>query len=214
MTSVWMGVKLGERARRRGTVTRDGGAEPAAIDSEALFRRYASFVASFLYRLGTHLAEIDDLVQDVFLTAHHRGGYRPGAASPTTFLARLALEANLARRRRDSRWHAARSDEAARATVGPPPADPGQALSAKRAAEQFELALQGMDPGRRVVFILFELHGESCESIAAGLGLKLGTVHSRLHAARRAFREAVSRNEHRDDEEGKRTPALQARGAA
>jgi RNA polymerase sigma-70 factor, ECF subfamily len=195
-------------------VTQDGGPEAAAIDSEALFRRYASFVASFLYRLGAHPAEIDDLVQDVFLTAHHRGGYRPGAASATTFLARLALEANLARRRRDNRWRAARSDEAARATVGAAPEDPGQALSSKRAAEQFDLAVQRMDPGHRVVFILFELHGESCESIAAGLGLKLGTVHSRLHAARRAFRTAVARGERRDGEEPKRVPALQARGAA
>jgi RNA polymerase sigma-70 factor (ECF subfamily) len=50
-----------------------------------------------------------------------------------------------------------------------------------------------MDPGQRAVFILFELHGESCEAIAAGLEIKLGTVYSRLHAARRAFRAAASR---------------------
>jgi RNA polymerase sigma-70 factor (ECF subfamily) len=58
-----------------------------SIDSETLFNRYARFVASFLYRQGARGADIEDLVQDVFLTAHRKGGYRVGVASPTTFLA-------------------------------------------------------------------------------------------------------------------------------
>ena len=175
----------------------------AATDSEALFRRYAPFVASFLHRLGTKPEEIDDLVQDVFLTVLKKGGYRPGAASTTTFLARIALEARLGKRRKDSRWLAARSSDAASAMVGNHFTDPGQALAAKQAARRLELALRSMDADHRAVFILFELHGESCESIAAGLEIKLGTVYSRLHAARRAFRAAAARaiaDDGKDDE--------------
>jgi RNA polymerase sigma-70 factor (ECF subfamily) len=52
-----------------------------------------------------------------------------------------------------------------------------------------------MDSGQRAVFILFELEHESCASIAAGLELPLGTVHSRLHTARKTFREIVTRRE-------------------
>jgi RNA polymerase sigma-70 factor (ECF subfamily) len=68
-----------------------------------------------------------------------------------------------------------------------------------------------MDAGHRAVFILFELEGESCESIAAGLEVPIGTVYSRLHAARRAFREHAARRARgagRDDPEDR--PMLQA----
>ena len=168
------------------------------MDSDSLFRLYASFVASFLYRQGARGADIDDMIQEVFLTAHRRGGYRPGVASPTTFLAHIALEANLKRRRGDGRWQRSRSDEATVATQGAGPSDPAQARAAREAARRLQSALDSMDPGHRAVFILFELEGESCDSIAAGLELPVGTVHSRLHTARKAFRESVARSERRD----------------
>jgi RNA polymerase sigma-70 factor, ECF subfamily len=201
-------------------VPQDAPGKDVSIDSETLFKLYASFVASFLYRQGARGADIDDMVQDVFLTAHRRGGYRPGAASPTTFLAHLALEANLKRRRGDGRWQRSHSDEASAATSGCGPADPAQAMAAREATRRLQAALDAMDAGHRAVFILFELEGESCESIGAGLRLPIGTVYSRLHAARRAFRESVARGERR--EEGaprryayeERTPMLAAKEPA
>jgi len=169
------------------------------VDSETLFKRHAAFVASFLYRLGARESEIDDLVQDVFLSAHRKGGYAPGPASPTTFLARLALEARLAKRRNESRWRRNQREDVALATVGTRPQDPSGAFAEKLATMKLQRALEAIEPGRRAVFVLFELVGESCESIAAGLGLRVGTVHSRLHAARKAFRAHVARTQDKDD---------------
>ena len=40
--------------------------------------------------------------------------------------------------------------------------------------------------------MLFELEGESCDAIAAGLAIPVGTVHSRLHTARREFAAAFA----------------------
>nr|WP_276603309.1 sigma factor-like helix-turn-helix DNA-binding protein [Nannocystis pusilla] len=54
-------------------------------------------------------------------------------------------------------------------------------------------ALDTLEEGKRAVFILFELEGESCEAIAAGLGIPIGTVYSRLHKARKLFMEAHAR---------------------
>jgi RNA polymerase sigma-70 factor (ECF subfamily) len=176
----------------------DSRAAPVSIDSETLFNLYARFVASFLYRQGARGDDIEDLVQDVFLTAHRKGGYRAGAASPTTFLAHLALEANLKRRRGEGRWQRSHSNEATVATVGAGPSSPSDALAARESARRLQAALDEMEPGHRAVFILFELEGEACDSIAAGLRLPIGTVYSRLHAARRAFRESVTRSERRD----------------
>ena len=39
--------------------------------------------------------------------------------------------------------------------------------------------------------ILFELEGESCPALADAFDVPVGTVYSRLHAARRAFEQAV-----------------------
>jgi RNA polymerase sigma-70 factor (ECF subfamily) len=72
-------------------------------------------------------------------------------------------------------------------------------LVAKDAARRLQSALDAMDPAHSAVFILFEIEAESCESIAAGLGVPVGTVHSRLHAARRAFRKSAALSEPRDD---------------
>ena len=157
------------------------------IDSETLFKRHAGFVASFLYRLGVADADLEDLVQEVFMTAHRKGGYLPGAASPTTFLARLALEQRLSQRRREARWQTARNESLAGATTGSGATSPEQELAVRRAAHGLQRVLEAMEPGVRSVFVLFELEGEGCEAIAAGLGIKLGTVYSRLHRAREAF---------------------------
>jgi RNA polymerase sigma-70 factor (ECF subfamily) len=176
----------------------DSRSPSVSIDSETLFKLYARFVASFLYRQGARGADIEDLVQDVFLTAHRKGGYRAGSASPTTFLAHLALEANLKRRRGDGRWQRSHTTDATVATVGSGPSGPVDALAAEEGARRLQAALDDMEPGQRAVFILFELEGEPCDSIAAGLHLPVGTVYSRLHAARRVFRESVTRSEHRE----------------
>jgi len=165
------------------------------LDSETLFRRYAEFVASFLYRLGAPLCDVEDLVQDVFVTAHNRGGYKPGSASPKTFLARISFEARLAHERRNKRWRTTRLQELAAAVVGNAPEDPERALDCARAADKLESALDAIEPGMRAVFVLFELEGESCAAIADGLGLKLGTVYSRLHTARSKFLAAVRSHE-------------------
>jgi RNA polymerase sigma-70 factor (ECF subfamily) len=166
-----------------------------ALDSETLFCRYASFVASFLLRLGAPPGEVEDLVQEVFLTAHRRGGYRPGSASPRTFLARISLEARLAYQRRDARWRTAHRGELAEKITGSESDDPERVLDGKRAAGELQRVLDAMEPGARAVFILFELQGESCVSIAAGLDLKIGTVYSRLHKARSKFLDFVRENE-------------------
>ena len=74
--------------------------------------------------------------------------------------------------------------------VSPPPYPLAETAQALR---RVQTAIEAIDPDRRGVFVLFELEGESCEQIAAGLGIPIGTVHSRLYAARREFKAAMDR---------------------
>lgn len=189
-------LKLSLPALSNPAVTSESRADisDARIDSATLFKRHANFVVSFLHRQGVRGADLDDLVQEVFLSAHRKGGYRPGPASPTTFLAQLALQENLKRRRRSLR---ARLSDAASALAlsGRPPTGPADSLSLKQAHDLLSESLERMDSGQRAVFILFELEQESCASIAAGLEIPVGTVHSRLHTARQTFRQVLARLE-------------------
>jgi RNA polymerase sigma-70 factor (ECF subfamily) len=162
------------------------------IGAGVLFRRHAAFVASFLVRLGVDRSEVDDVVQDVFMIAHRRGGYRPGAARPTTWLADIALRVN-ANRRRGQRRSRVSADMGPVEHAVDPGSTPGEALQLRQSLDRVQQALSVLDEEKRAVFILFELEGESCDSIAAGLGVPVGTVYSRLHGARKQFAKAHAR---------------------
>lgn len=163
-----------------------------ALSAEELFRRHASFIAGFVMRLGIAREEIDDVVQEVFLTAHRKGGYAPGPARPTTWLAEIALRV-VSTHRRTQRRRRVSPDEAAVERAVASGATPFEAAARAQALARVETALAGIDVDRRAVFVLYEIEGESCDSIAHGLRIPLGTVYSRLHAARRDFQKAYRR---------------------
>ncbi len=164
------------------------------VTPEALFRAHARFVASFVTRLGCAREDVEDAVQEVFLTVHRRGGFEPGAARPTTWLAEIAIRV-VSTQRRSARRRRATADEEAVAVAASPDASPLEAAEQRAALERVDRALASLDVERRALFVLFELEGESCESIAEGFGVPVGTVHSRLHAARKAFALAYARIE-------------------
>jgi RNA polymerase sigma-70 factor (ECF subfamily) len=157
------------------------------LDGGALFRAHAAFVAGFLIRLGIERREIDDAVQEVFLIAHRRGGFVAGPAQPATWLGAIALRvASGLRRTRKRRPPEAEVDLEAQ-DEGPTPFD---AAATAEGWDRVQQALDTLSLEHRAVFILYEIEGEPCESIAAGLGIPVGTVYSRLHAARRGFQQA------------------------
>ena len=156
-----------------------------------LFKEYAAFVASFLYRLGVEPADVDDQVQEVFVIAHRKGGYRSGEATPRTWLGAIAVRvaSHYRRSRRRRREDIDETALAAAASIG---RSPEEAASAAQGLSRVQRALESLDVGHRAVFLLYELEGESCQDIAASLGIPVGTVYSRLHHARRAFTQAHS----------------------
>jgi RNA polymerase sigma-70 factor, ECF subfamily len=164
-----------------------------AIAAAELFRQHGQFVARFVIRYGVSLADIDDVVQEVFLIAHAHGGYRSGPAKPTSWLAAIAVRVATTHRRKLRTRAFARGNEELvddACDLGP---TPEVRVALDREMLRLHAALQSLPPEHRVTFILFELEGEPCGSIAAATGVPVGTVHSRLHIARRRLREALSR---------------------
>ena len=156
------------------------------LDAEALYRAHADFVARFLLRLGAQGQDVPDLLQEVFLVAHRRGGFIMGSAKPTTWLAEIAFRVASDRRKKTKR-KLEDADTDSIALAAGPGATPGDAAEARQALGRVQQALDALTAEKRVVFVLFELEGESCDAIARALGIPVGTVYSRLHAARREF---------------------------
>jgi RNA polymerase sigma-70 factor (ECF subfamily) len=162
------------------------------VDTEALFRSHASFVARFLYRYGVAVDELDDAVQEVFLVVHRNGGYWPGPATETSYLASIAVRAASTHRRR-VRARRERSTEVAPDEVISAVRDPVQMLETHESLVRLQAALDRLDPDLRAILILVELEGESSKAVAASLRIPVGTVYWRLHRARKTFRSIVER---------------------
>lgn len=159
------------------------------MGSEALFRQHAPFVARFLTRFGIPRGDQEDLVQEVFLVVHRLGGYEPGPALPTSFLASIAFRAAVTHLRKRRTRSFVRVDGVATAAASAP-GDPASDLEARESLRRVQAALDSLEPDHRLAFVLFELEGQPCDSIAAALGVPVGTIYSRLHSARRQFRRA------------------------
>ncbi len=163
---------------------------PELLSSGELFRRHARFVTRFVMRLGVGREDLEDLLQEIFLVVHRNGGYAPGPAKPTTYLAGIAYRlVRTERRKRRSRAFVELDDE--RVLVACTHEDPESTAFRREDLRQLQAAVDALDEDKRTVFVRSELEGESVVSIARCLGIPLDTAYSRLKAARRLFRESV-----------------------
>ncbi len=160
----------------------------AAEASARAFVEHAGSVARFIRGLGVRPRDLDDLVQQVFLSAHEKGGYRPGEASERTWLLRLAWYAVISHRRQQRR--ATMSDtEAEPWSEAPQP----RTVEARERLTQVQRAMQTMPDEHRATLLLFDVQGFSAKEVAQALEVPVGTVHSRLHGARRKLAAALAK---------------------
>jgi RNA polymerase sigma-70 factor (ECF subfamily) len=183
----------------------DRGDRTVAIGAEELYMAHADFVAAFLGRLGASGAEVEDMQQEVFLIAHRNGGYRPGPARPTTWLAEIGARVYANARRAKARAEARRSECEPDATAAPHD-DPERHAERRAGAERMAKALATLDDRQRALLLLFELEGVPCAELAEVFGVPRGTIHSRLHAARQRLREAWERLESETARSPRRRP--------
>lgn len=142
-------------------------------------------------RLGVPRHSVDDVVQEVFITASRRhADIREGQERRFLIGTAVRVSANY-RTRACVRHEVAQGDWLDRASCSAPSAE--QLLIEKRAREQLEQALDGLPAQQRSVFVLYELEGFSVAEIAELLDLPTGTAASRLARARARFSQCVAR---------------------
>lgn len=156
------------------------------LSVEELFVAHAAFVAGFAHRLGVRRAEVDDVVQEVFMVAHRKGGFVEGPARPRTWLGAIALRVCRSRRRSAARRRED-YDGVALQHAESQGQSPAHAAEVAESLANVQRALDVLDVEHRCVFVLYEIEGETCSAIADALEIPLGTVYSRLHYARERF---------------------------
>jgi RNA polymerase sigma-70 factor (ECF subfamily) len=156
---------------------------PERIGAEELFRRHAGDVGRFFRMLGIRGPTTEDLVQQVFLIVHRKGGYDAGPAKPMTWLRAIAVRVAADFRRGERRRRLDADDQALEEATSQA-ASPEEAAMSQEERGGLSRALASLSFDHRAVFVLFELERESCDSIARILSIPIGTVGSRLSAAR------------------------------
>jgi RNA polymerase sigma-70 factor (ECF subfamily) len=154
-----------------------------------LYDRYREPVRRFVARATSDADDVDDLVHATFLAAAKSAGRYDGRPSCRPWL--IGIAAQLLRRRRQSFGRFLAVVSALRG-VRPTAADPSAALQARSDVER---ALVGISEAKRITLLMAEVEGLSCAEIAAALGIPIGTVWTRLHAARRELRRVLEEAE-------------------
>jgi len=163
----------------------------------AIHEAHADFVWRSLQRLGVPESDREDALQEVFVVVHQRLASFRGDSAVTTWLFGIAIRvAGRFRRRAHLRREEPTEDPALHAPVEAG-AEPESLALAREARAELERVLDELEPEKRVVFVMFELERRDCPAIAEELGIPVGTVYSRLHAARAKFQEAALRHRKR-----------------
>jgi RNA polymerase sigma-70 factor (ECF subfamily) len=155
-----------------------------STDVRQIFEAHGDFVWRALARSGVRDADLRDATQEVFIIVARKLGEREGSSTMTTWLYGIAIRVAANYRRKAHRRHEELSDEPPERIGGD---DPESALAQEEARVRLARILDELPEDQRIVFVLYELEEMACPEIASSLGIPLGTVYTRLRAARAGF---------------------------
>ena len=169
------------------------------LDVTAIHAAHADFVWATLQRFGVRDADLEDMLQEVFIVVHRRLDSFDGVSRITTWLYGICMRVAAAHRRKAHVRRERAVEEVPEENMDRTGQEsPEEAAMRKQGRERLEEILDSMDLERRAVFVMFEVEELSCDEIAALSGVPVGTVYSRLHKARKEFESALSRIKARD----------------
>lgn len=167
-------------------------AEAPEATVEGIFHDQGRFVFRFLRRLGVPDADIDDVVQDVFVVVHRKLPQFDPQSSLRAWVYGICLRsAATYRKRRRSRQELTTGEE-----IDAPDessASPIETLDAQKGREILDGILRALPDDKREIFILYVLEELSMPEVALVLGCPLQTAYSRLYAARKLVEDAIRR---------------------
>ncbi len=168
-------------------------AEPAAeVPSwDEIVAEHSARVYRLAYRLTGNRHDAEDLTQEVFVRVFRSlHTYTPGTMAGWLHRITTNLFLDGARRKQRVRFDALLDGAAERLPSALP--TPEAAQLDQMFDADVEAALASLTPDFRAAVVLCDVEGLSYEEISDVLGLKLGTVRSRIHRGRTQLRQALA----------------------
>ena len=161
---------------------------------DEIVRTHSARVYRLAYRLTGNPHDAADLTQDVFVRVFRSlSTYSPGTFEGWLHRITTTLVLAQVRRKQRIRFDALADDAGDRLASQEP--GPAQVYDDTHLDDDVQRALDALPPDFRAAVVLCDIEGLSYEEIAATLGIKLGTVRSRIHRGRAQLRAALA---HRD----------------
>ena len=169
-----------------------------AADKESTVSQWAEIVeehSTRVYRLAYRLTgnkhDAEDLTQEVFIRVFRSlDSFVPGSFEG--WLHRITTNLFLDRVRRRQKFRFDGFAEGAEERFAGPDPSPEHAIHDANLDPDVEHALSSLSEEFRVAVVLCDMEGLSYEEIADTLGVKLGTVRSRIHRGRQQLRNALA----------------------
>ncbi len=166
-----------------------------------LVRRVLPRLLGFFRRLGAEASIAEDCAQEVFLKVYRARANYTARARFTTYLFHIARNhwIDVYRHRKAApatvsvEALAGREGERRPEFQGPSP-EPSEALRHRELREALARAVATLGPEQHEVFVLARVENMRYQEIGQILGIPVGTVKSRMHAAWRLIREALARD--------------------
>ncbi len=173
----------------------DGGQSWVPPSWDEVVREHSARVYRLAYRLTGDPHEAEDLTQDVFVRVFRSlDSYRPGTFEGWLHRITTNLFLDRVRRRQRLRFDALTEELAARLPLRSTGSDPEQVYEMRHLDSDIQAALSALPPQFRAAVVLADIEGLSYEEVAQTLGVKMGTVRSRIHRGRALLRQSL---EHR-----------------
>ncbi len=157
---------------------------------------YQDRVYGLAYRIMGEPASAADATQEAFISAFRKlNSYRGGQFK--SWLYRIVTNACYDELRRRKRRPADSLEDLAPESADPPPQLVSQSESPEDHAQRMELSraiedcIRALSPEHRTLVVLRDVEDLDYQSIAAAIGLELGTVKSRLSRARARLRDCL-----------------------
>ncbi|GAB3592108.1 RNA polymerase sigma factor SigE [Angustibacter peucedani] len=188
------GDAMGDAADGRAYASFDasGSPEPWTPPSwEDVVTQHSARVYRLAYRLTGNQHDAEDLTQEVFVRVFRSlSSYTPGTFEGWLHRITTNLFLDGVRRKKRIRFDALAED--AHEKLPGREADPSDVYDDTHLDDDVQAALDALAPQFRAAVVLCDIEGLSYEEVAVTLGVKLGTVRSRIHRGRAQLREALA----------------------
>jgi RNA polymerase sigma-70 factor (ECF subfamily) len=166
-------------------------AEWTAPSWDEIVRQHADRVYRLAYRLSGNRADAEDLTQETFVRVFRSlADYTPGTFEGWLHRITTNLFLDMVRRRQRIRFDSLAEDASDR--LASDAAGPERVFEQNNLDPEIQRALDALPADFRAAVVLCDLEGLTYEEIALTVGIKVGTVRSRIHRGRVLLRQALA----------------------